>query len=106
MLLTPQQTPDLPPIISVDTINFLLKHSEALLRSSPDAVSHMLSQYFLTRTYANILSYDIYMRSLITKVDINSSKRSFPQQAELKEFVWIFSVVTYDSELFLYEKKH
>ena len=46
------------------------------------------------------------MRSSIPRVKINSSKISFPQQQELKEFAWIFSVVAYDSELILYEKKH
>jgi hypothetical protein len=46
------------------------------------------------------------MRSSIPRVNINSSKISFPQQQELKEFAWIFSVVAYDSELILYEKKH
>jgi hypothetical protein len=46
------------------------------------------------------------MRSSIFRVDINSSKRIFPSQPKLKEFPWIFSVVTYDSELFLYEEKH
>jgi hypothetical protein len=46
------------------------------------------------------------MRSLIPRVNIKSSKISFPQQQELEEFAWIYSVVAYDSELFLYEKKH
>jgi len=52
------------------------------------------------------LSYGIYICSSHCRVDINSSKRSFPSLSELKEFSWIFSVVAYDSELFLYEKSH